>query len=93
MAMREDDQIAFADLHWPVNSFDGEPARSCCDDVEALHLPLRHTETPGGAHVRPAIERLAQVDELEQVGKDIFLKMRQRLYDISFLFWMIGKES
>src|SRR5215470_1684342 len=46
MPMREDDQIAFAELHWPLTSFDGEPARSSGDDVGARHLPVRHTEPP-----------------------------------------------
>jgi|SRR6266567_6331293 len=92
-AVREDHQVAFTKQYWPIKSFYGEPAHSSCDDVEAGNLSGGHTKAPGRAHFRAAVEGTFQMDGLEQVGKDIFLKTSEGFHRNSSLNWTIGKES
>src|SRR5262249_33603162 len=54
-----------------TTAVDLEPARSSRDDVEARIAVRFDTEAPRRAHVRPAVDRRAYADGIEEIADDV----------------------
>src|SRR5262249_51230890 len=81
MSVWEDNKVPCMQRHRPVSALHGEPACALGDDVEDRDLFLaKDADSPWRTQMCAAIECAVQVNRLEDIGKDVFLRLGQRVH-------------